>query len=88
MGRIRNTIYLDRDVDVALRDWAYRKGYSMAGATNILLRHVLFDSVDEGTKAMLVPQISRRCAMRLSGRFRRAWLGCWGHRPIASSGRW
>ncbi len=59
MGRIRNTIYLDRDVDVALRDWADRKGYSMSEASNILLRRVLFDSLDEGTQAMLVPEISR-----------------------------
>ncbi len=57
MGRIRNTIYLDRDVDVALRDWADRKGYSMSEASNILLRHALFDSLDEGTQAMLVPEI-------------------------------
>lgn len=59
MGRMRNTIYLDRDVDVALRDWADRKGYSMSEASNILLRHALFDSLDEGTQAMLVPEISR-----------------------------
>ncbi len=52
-------IYLDRDVDVALRDWANRKGYSMSEASNILLRRVLFDSLDEGTQAMLVPEISR-----------------------------
>ncbi len=26
MGRMRNTIYLDRNVDIALRDWADRKG--------------------------------------------------------------
>jgi hypothetical protein len=59
MGRMRNTIYLDRDVDIALRDWADRKGYSMSEASNILLRHALFDSLDEGTQAMLVPEISK-----------------------------
>ncbi len=59
MGRMRNTIYLDRDVDTALRDWADRKGYSMFEASNILLRRALFDSLDEGTQAMLVPEISR-----------------------------
>ncbi len=59
MGRMRNTIYLDREVDVALRDWADRKGYSMSEASNILLRQALFDSLDEGTQAMLVPEISR-----------------------------
>ncbi len=59
MGRMRNTIYLDRDVDTALRDWADRKGYSMSEASNILLRRALFDSLDEGTQAMLVPEISR-----------------------------
>ena len=51
MGRIRNTIYLDRDLDIALRDWADRKDYSMSKASNILLRHALFDSLDEGTQA-------------------------------------
>ena len=51
MGRIRNTIDLDRGVDVALRDWADRKGYSMSKTSNILLRHALFDSLDEGTQA-------------------------------------
>ncbi len=59
MGRMRNTIYLDRDVDVALRDWADRKGYSMSEASNILLRRALFDSLDEGTQAMLVPEIRK-----------------------------
>ncbi len=59
MGRMRNTIYLDGEVDVALRDWADRKGYSMSEASDILLRHALFDSIDEGTQAMLVPEISR-----------------------------
>ena len=51
MGRIRNTIDLDRGVDVALRDWADRKGYSMSEASKILLHHALFDSLDEGTQA-------------------------------------
>ncbi len=59
MGRTRNTIYLDRDVDLALRDWAHRRGYSMSEASNILLRRALFDSLDDGTQAMLVPEISR-----------------------------
>ncbi len=59
MGRMRNTIYLDRDVDIALRDWADRKGFSMSEASNILLRRALFDSLDEGTQAMLVPEIRK-----------------------------
>jgi hypothetical protein len=54
-----NTIYLDRDVDVALRDWADRKRYSMSEASDILLRHALFDALDEGTRAMPVPEILR-----------------------------
>lgn len=62
MSKVRNTVYWDPDVDVAVRDYAARHGLTMSEASNVLLRRVLFDSLDEGTQAMLVPEIRKAVA--------------------------
>ncbi len=67
MGKTRNTVYWDPDVDLAVRDYADRKGLTMSEASNILLRRALFDSLDEGTEAMLVPEI-RKAVREAAGR--------------------
>ena len=67
MGKTRNTVYCDPDVDLAVRDYADRKGFTMSEASNILLRRALFDSLDEGTQAMLVPEI-RKAVAHAAGR--------------------
>ena len=59
MGKVKNTLYLEADTDAALRAYARRKRLSIAEATNQLLRIALFDQLDEGTEAMLVPEIRK-----------------------------
>ncbi len=62
LSKVKNTLYIEADTDAALRDYARRKGLSIAAATNGLLRIALFDQIDEGTEAMLVPEIRKAVA--------------------------
>ncbi|MDP9478357.1 MAG: hypothetical protein M3R38_22195 [Actinomycetota bacterium] len=62
MKKVRTTVYVDADTDLALRDYARRHRISIGEANNQLLRRALFDSLDEGTEAMLVPEIRKAVA--------------------------
>ena len=59
MNRVKNTLYIEADTNAALRDYARRKRLSVTEAMNQLLRIALFDQIDEGTEAMLVPEIRK-----------------------------
>ncbi len=67
MKKVRTTVYVDADTDLALRDYARRHRISIGEANNQLLRRALFDSLDEGTEAMLVPEI-RKAVREAAGR--------------------
>jgi len=59
LNRVKNTLYIEADTNAALRDYARRKRLSVTEAMNQLLRIALFDQIDEGTEAMLVPEIRK-----------------------------
>ena len=67
MNKVKNTLYIEADTNAALRDYAYRKHLSITEAMNQLLRIALFDQIDEGTEAMLVPEI-RKAVAHAAGR--------------------
>ncbi len=59
MAMIRTTVYIDSDTNTALRDYARIHRISIGEANNQLLRRALFNSLDEGTEAMLAPEIRK-----------------------------
>ncbi len=67
VNKIRNTVYIDAEIDTALRDYARRHKLSTAEATNQLLRRAIFGALDEGTEAMLVPEV-RKAVREAAGR--------------------
>jgi len=67
LNRVKNTLYIEADTNAALRDYARRKRLSITEAMNQLLRIALFDQIDEGTEAMLVPEI-RKAVAHAAGR--------------------
>lgn len=52
-------MYIDTETNTALRDYARRHRLSIGEANNQLLRRALFGGLDEGTEAMLVPEIRK-----------------------------
>jgi len=59
MAKVRTTVYIDTETNAALRDYARRHRISIGEANNQLLRRALFGGLDEGTEAMLVPEIRK-----------------------------
>jgi len=59
MTKVRKIVYLSPDVDLAVADYARRCKLPVSHATDELLRRALFGGLDEGTEAMLVPEIRR-----------------------------
>ena len=59
MAKVRTTVYIDTETNAALRDYARRHRISIGEANNLLLRRALFGGLDEGTEAMLVPEIRK-----------------------------
>ncbi len=52
-------VLISAETDAALRDYARRHGMSIGEATDKLLGRALFGSLDEGTEAMLLPEIRK-----------------------------
>ncbi len=59
MNRVKLSLYLEAEIDTALREYAGRNRISLPAATNRLLRLALFEQLDPGTEAMLVPEIRK-----------------------------
>lgn len=57
MNKVKVTLYLEPEVETALREFAGRERISLPKATNRMLRRALFDALDPGTEAMLLPEI-------------------------------
>ncbi len=62
MSKVKLSLYLEAEIDAALREYASRKRISLPDATNRLLRLALFEQLDPGTEAMLVPEIRKAVA--------------------------
>lgn len=67
MAKVRTTVYIEPETDRALRDYARRERISIGETNNRLLWRALFGGLDEGTEAMLVPEI-RRAVREAAGR--------------------
>ena len=67
MTKARKIVYLSPDVDLAVADYARRCKLPASQATDELLRRALFGALDEGTEAMLVPEI-RKAVREAAGR--------------------
>ncbi len=62
MSRVKFTLYIEAEIHAALREYAGRNRISLPDATNRLLQRALFGALDEGTEAMLVPEIRKAVA--------------------------
>ncbi len=62
MSKVKLSLYLEAEIDTALREYAGRNRISLPDATNRLLRIALFEQLDPGTEAMLVPEIRKAVA--------------------------
>ncbi len=67
MSKVKLSLYLEAEIDAALREYAGRKRISLPDATNRLLRLALFEQLDPGTEAMLVPEV-RKAVREAAGR--------------------
>lgn len=67
MSKVRRVAYLSHELDKALIDYARRHGMNVSVAAECLLQRALFGSLDEGTEAMLVPEI-RKAVAHAAGR--------------------
>ncbi len=67
MTKVRRLTYLSYELDKALEDYARRHGINISIATERLLQRALFGALDEGTEAMLVPEI-RKAVREAAGR--------------------
>ncbi len=67
MRRVKFTLYIEAEIHAALQEYAGRNRISLPETTNRLLQRALFGALDEGTEAMLVPEI-RRAVAHAAGR--------------------
>ncbi len=67
MRKVRRVIYVTPETDTALEDYARRHNLNASVAGEALLRRALFGGLDEGTEAMLVPEI-RKAVAHAAGR--------------------
>lgn len=67
MSKVRRVTYLSYELDRALADYARRHGINASVAAERLLKRALYGALDEGTEAMLVPEI-RKAVAEAAGR--------------------
>ncbi len=67
MTKVRTVVYLTDETGHALTDYARRRNINVSQAVEDLLRRALFGALDEGTEAMLVPEI-RKAVREAAGR--------------------
>lgn len=67
MSKVRRVTYLSYELDKALEDYARRRGVNVSVAAEGLLQRALYGALDEGTEAMLVPEI-RKAVREAAGR--------------------
>lgn len=60
--KAKSTLYLDVDLQAAVREYARTRHIGVGEATDRLLRRALYGAIEEGAEGLLVPEIRRAAA--------------------------